>query len=196
MAIIKNEIPILEFDTEPTAVLNPTHENLGLNLPKKCVFAFLGAYIDEYADKTDTKQVSTFVSATKHYPIYITKYKGEEIVLCQAPVGSAPATQILDWLICYGVRDIVSAGSCGTLEKFPESTFLVPCKALRDEGTSYHYAPPSRFMEISEKARKAIEESILEHGMKYQEVITGQPMVFSVKQKRKWLCAKAKVVLL
>lgn len=33
MAIIKNEIPILEFDTEQTAVLNPTHENLGLNLP-------------------------------------------------------------------------------------------------------------------------------------------------------------------
>ena len=26
MAIIKNEIPILEFDTEQTAVLNPTHE--------------------------------------------------------------------------------------------------------------------------------------------------------------------------
>ena len=30
MAIIKNEIPILEFDTEQTAVLNPTHENLAL----------------------------------------------------------------------------------------------------------------------------------------------------------------------
>ena len=62
MAIIKNEIPILEFDTEQTAVLNPTHENLGLNLPKKCVFAFLGAYIDEYASKSDTKQGSTFTS--------------------------------------------------------------------------------------------------------------------------------------
>ena len=64
MAIIKNEIPILEFDTEQTAVLNPTHENLGLNLPKKCVFAFLGAYIDEYASKSDTKQVSTFLHRT------------------------------------------------------------------------------------------------------------------------------------
>lgn len=169
MAIIKNEIPILEFDTEQTAVLNPTHENLGLNLPKKCVFAFLGAYIDEYASKSDTKQVSTFESATKHYPIYITKYKGEDIVLCQAPVGAAAATQILDWLIGYGVREVISAGSCGALEKFPESTFLVPNKALRDEGTSYHYAPPSRFVEISEKARKAIEETILEHSMNSHE---------------------------
>ena len=185
MAIIKNEIPILEFDTEQTAVLNPTHENLGLNLPKKCVFAFLGAYIDEYASKSDTKQVSTFESATKHYPIYITKYKGEDIVLCQAPVGAAAATQILDWLIGYGVREVISAGSCGALEKFPESTFLVPNKALRDEGTSYHYAPPSRFVEISEKARKAIEETILEHSMKYQEVITWSTDGFFRETKEK-----------
>ena len=91
MSIVKHEIPILEFDTEQMAVLNPTHEKLGLNLPHKCVFAFLGEYVDEYAGKTDTRLVSHFVSATKQYPIYITKYKGEEIVLCQAPVGAAPA---------------------------------------------------------------------------------------------------------
>ena len=40
------------------------------------------------------------------------------------------------------------AGSCGALEEFAEGTFLIPEKALRDEGTSYHYAEPSRFMEI------------------------------------------------
>ena len=49
MGIIKNEIPILEFDTEQQAVLNPTHDDLKLNLPRKCVFAFLGNYIEEYA---------------------------------------------------------------------------------------------------------------------------------------------------
>lgn len=35
MSIIKNEIPILEFDTEQTAVISPVHENLNLVLPKK-----------------------------------------------------------------------------------------------------------------------------------------------------------------
>lgn len=185
MPIVKNEIPILEFDTEQSAVLNPTHENLGLKLPEKCVFAFLGSYIDEYANKIDAQKVTVFVSATKHYPIYIAKYKGEEIVLCQAPVGSAPAVQILDWLIGYGVRKIISAGSCGVLERIPESTFLVPCKALRDEGTSYHYAPPSRFMKISEQARRAIKETILEHGVKYQEVITWSTDGFFRETKEK-----------
>lgn len=128
MGIIKNEIPILEFDSEQTAVISPVHENLNLNLPKKCVFAFLGNYIDEYANSSDTKQVSTFISATKNYPIYITKYKGEEIVLCQAPVGAAAAAQILDWLIGYGVCEIISAGSCGALEHFEEVHSLFRAK--------------------------------------------------------------------
>lgn len=42
MSIIKNDIPILEFDSAQTAVISPTHDKLGLNLPRKCVFAFLG----------------------------------------------------------------------------------------------------------------------------------------------------------
>ena len=185
MSIIKNEIPILEFDTDRTAVIDPTHEKIDLTLPKKCVFAFLGEYITEYASKTETVKVSEFLSMTKRYPIYVTKYKGEEITLCEAPVGSAASAQILDWLIGYGVREIISAGSCGALEKFPESTFLVPSKALRDEGTSYHYAPPSRFMEIGERARKAIEETVLEHRMKYREVITWSTDGFFRETKEK-----------
>ena len=185
MSIIKSEIPILEFDTAQKAVIDPTHEKLDIRLPKKCVFAFLGSYVDEYASKTDTRTISRFVSNTKNFPIYVTQYKGEEITLCQAPVGAAPAAQILDWLIGYGVREIISAGTCGGLEAFPESTFLVPKKALRDEGTSYHYAPPSRFMEISEHARKAIEETVLAHGMKYREVITWSTVGFLRETKEK-----------
>lgn len=185
MSIIKNEIPILEFDTEQAAVIKPTHEELDLRLPEKCVFAFLGEYIDEFARKNRAQQISQFVSATKQYPIYKMRYKGEEIVLCQAPVGAAPAVQILDWLIGYGVREIISAGSCGALEKFPESTFLVPYRALRDEGTSYHYVLPSRFMEISERARKAIKTTILEHGMNFREVTTWSTDGFYRETKEK-----------
>lgn len=172
MSILKNEIPILEFDAEQTAVVDPTHEGLELKLPRKCVFAFLGDYIDSYAKISNARQVSCFVSATKLYPIYVINYKDEEIALCQAPVGAAAAVQIFDWLIGYGVREIISAGSCGTLVPFPEGTFLVPAKALRDEGTSYHYAPPSRFIEISESARAAIKDAIAEHALHYKEVIT------------------------
>lgn len=170
--IMKNQIPILEFDTDATAVIMPTHQKLDLNLPKKAVFAFLGEHIDEYAKAHNTIQVAKFLSATKDYPIYVVKHKEKDVCLCQAPVGSAPAAQLMDWLIGHGVQEIITGGCCGALTGFEENVFLVPYKALRDEGTSYHYMKPSRFVEINKTAMKAIEKTVVEHGLEYREVIT------------------------
>ena len=39
--IQKHAIPILEFDDNPQAVIMPNHEGLDLQLPKKCIYAFL-----------------------------------------------------------------------------------------------------------------------------------------------------------
>ena len=85
MAIIKNEIPILEYDDSQLSVLMPNHEKLNLQLPKKAVFAFLGDHIDKYANKHNCEIVAKFESATKVYPIYLTHYQGHEICLCHSP---------------------------------------------------------------------------------------------------------------
>ena len=37
MTIIKNEIPILEYDTDPSGVIMPDHEHININFPKKAV---------------------------------------------------------------------------------------------------------------------------------------------------------------
>lgn len=185
MSIIKHEIPILEYDSDATAVIMPTHEGLGISLPRRAVFAFLGDRVDCYAEAHDCQKVASFVSATKEYPIYVTRHREEEIALCQAPVGAAASAQILDWLIGYGARTIVSAGSCGALENFPENTFLVPSRALRDEGTSYHYAPPSRYMEVNAEARRGIERALAAHGLNYQEVTTWSTDGFFRETKEK-----------
>lgn len=147
--IQKHAIPILEFDDNPQAVIMPNHEGLDLQLPKKCVYAFLGEEIDRYAREVGANCVGEFVSATKAYPVYVVNYKDEEICLVQAPVGSAPAAQFMDWLIGYGVEQIISTGTCGVLADIEENAFLVPVRALRDEGASYHYVAPSRYMDIT-----------------------------------------------
>lgn len=172
MAIQKHEIPILEFDPDPRGVIEPNHEGLHITLPEKCVFAFLGERIEDYAMERRLWPVTYFVSATKRFPVFVVEHKGEKVTLCQAPVGAAAAAQLMDWLIGYGVRKIISAGTCGALEHIDEGTFLVPYKALRDEGTSYHYAPPARFAETSKTARNAIEKALKEHGLGYREVMT------------------------
>ncbi len=168
----QQDLPLLEFDPSTAAVLNPDHEKLGLQLPERCVFAFLGDVIDDYARQHDVKQVGTFVSMTRDFPIYVTEYNGKPICLCRAPVGASPATQLMDWLIAYGVKKIVSTGSCGTLEPLPEGAFLIPTRALRDEGTSYHYAPPSRFIDLDISAAEVIAQALHERGLKSHTVTT------------------------
>ena len=185
MSIIKNDIPILEYDTDPLGVIMPDHEHININLPKKAVFAFLCDDVARYAKEHNAAAVAQFVSATKEYPVYILEVEGLQICLVQAPVGASAAVQILDWLIAYGVREIISCGSCGVLADIPENTFWVPCKALRDEGTSYHYLPPERFVEVSEKARFAIERTMKNHNLPYMEVVTWSTDGFFRETKEK-----------
>ena len=170
--IQKHAIPILEFDDNPQAVIMPNHEGLDLQLPKKCIYAFLEEEIDRYAQEIEAECVGEFVSATKTYPVYVIGYKGEKVCLAQAPVGSAPAAQFMDWLIGYGVEQIISTGTCGVLADIEENAFLVPVRALRDEGTSYHYAAPSRYMDVHVEAISAIEQVLEQLGIPYEEVMT------------------------
>ncbi len=183
--IHKSEIPILEFDSDPNAVIMPARKNLQLNLPEKAVFAFLGSYIDEYAQAHGAEKVGEFKSSTKNYPIYILNHRGQEICLVQAPVGASAATEILDWLIGYGVKKTISGGRCGVLTDIKENSFLVPYKALRDEGTSYHYMPPSRYVYINQSAIHAIENAIAKHGLNCRKVVTWSTDGFYRETKEK-----------
>ena len=190
MSIMRNDIPILEFDSDDKAVIMPTHEQPDVILPEKCVFAFLGEYIDTYAKNNPCKKLREFISITKTFPVYATEYKGETLCLVQAPLGASAAAQFLDWLIGYGVKKIIACGSCGALIDFLENTILIPVKALRDEGTSYHYMNPSRFVEINRTALSAIEKTLRAHGIAYTEVITWSTDGFFRETKEKVLYRK------
>lgn len=170
--IIKNEIPLLEFDEESKSIIMPNHENLNIKLPEKLVFAFLYNETDKYAQKHNCKIIGEFISQTKTYPIYVIKYKGEEICFCQSPVGASASAQIMDWLISYGSKKILAVGSCGVLVNMEENTFLIPYKALRDEGASYHYVKPSRYMEINKNIISNIEKTFKEKNIPFKKVIT------------------------
>ena len=154
--IHKHEIPILEFDDSPQTVIMPTHEDLDLDLPARCIYAFLEEEIERYADSVGAEKVGEFVSATKTYPVYVMTYNGKDICLAQAPVGSAAAAQFMEWLIGYGVKQIISTGTCGVLVNMKENVFLIPTRALRDEGASYHSVAPFRYIEMNKQALEAI----------------------------------------
>lgn len=148
MSLHKNDIPILEYDTSSAALYGPKKEQHGLKLPQKAIYGLLGSCIDEYAAANGGTEVTVIQTITRDYPVYTVKYKGEDICLCQAPMGAPAAVQNMEILLACGVKHIISAGSCGVLTPMPENEFIVPVRALRDEGTSYKYLPPSRYIDL------------------------------------------------
>jgi uridine phosphorylase len=162
MTIHKHELPILEYDTSRESVLKP--ERYGFHFPEKAVFAFLGDEVDSYALAHDAEIITTYETATTFFHVYKLQYEGEEITLVRAPVGAAPAAQVLDFLIGAGVKKVISIGSCGTLVKMPENEFLIVEEALRDEGTSYHYLPAARTIKFNSAVISKIEEMFQEQG--------------------------------
>ncbi|WP_455529551.1 nucleoside phosphorylase [Ruminococcus sp.] len=148
MPLFKNDVPILEYDTSERSLFGIKAELQSLKLPKKAVYALLGSCIDEYAAARNAETAAVIPTITRDYPIYIVDQDGEEICLCQAPMGAPAAVQNLEILLACGVKQVISAGSCGVLTPMPENEFIVPVRALRDEGCSYKYLPPSRFVEL------------------------------------------------
>jgi len=171
MGIQKSDFPILEYDSEQISILMPNRKNL-YKLAQKCVFAFLGEFVDEYALENKAEKVAEFDTCTKLFHIYQTSYKGEDICICAAPLGASAAVQFLDFLISYGVKHIIACGSCGTLRDTPENEILIPQFALRDEGTSYHYIPPSREVIINQLAIDAIKKSATYYKIPFEECKT------------------------
>ena len=188
--LVQDEIPLFEYDTDTHAVIEPTHEKFPIKLPVRCVFGFLGDFIDSYAKQNNCKVLGIFESTTKAFPVYELIRDGKQLCFCQAPAGSAAATQFLDWLIGYGVQEIVATGGCGVLVGFPENVFLIPTRALRDEGTSYHYLPPARYIDLNGLAVSAISSTLEKNQIPFTECFTWTTDAFFRETKEK--CAARK----
>ena len=161
--------PILEYDGVPDAVLEPDHESLGIVLPPRVAFPFVGDCVADYAREHNLPVLAVYETVTKKYPVY---KLSDEVCLCEAPLGAPVAAALMDWMIAYGARQFVSAGSCGALIDLPENTFIVPRRALRDEGTSYHYMAPSRWSFLDYALQDRIKSVFNEKGIAYTECDT------------------------
>ena len=168
--IHRHAIPILEYDSNPRAVID--HNRHDVTLPRRAVFAFLGDPVDEYAASAGGEVLEVYHTISRDTNIYRITHKGEDLCLCRAPLGGSAAVQLLDFLLGHGVEAVIAAGSCGALAPLPENAFLIPEKALRDEGTSYHYLPPARYAETAPRPRRVLAQVLSEKGLSWTPCTT------------------------
>jgi len=83
-------------------------------------------------------------------------------------IGAPLAIGMLEEMIARGCRKFIAVGGCGVLDKeIAVGQLLLPISAIRDEGCSYHYLPPSREVSADPHVLAVIERVLQAHQVEY-----------------------------
>lgn len=91
------------------------------------------------------------------------------MALCNPGVGAPLAAGMLEELIARGCRKFIACGGAGSLTAGAEvGGLVVVTAAVRDEGTSYHYLPPSREIEAPAAGVEALLRVVERNGVPHR----------------------------
>ena len=183
---------MLTFDGGP-AVIEPymVHPPVE-NFPKTVVSVFSHQLFDALAAFFDGDRIGQTHDADGIWPIYAVSYQGRRFAFCKARVGAPACVGNFEDVIAMGARRIILLGNCGVLDKSIEDCgIIIPTAALRDEGTSYHYAPPSDRISVNRRGREAFKEILSRLGYPYVEGITWTTDAFYRETREKVAVRKA-----
>ncbi len=158
-----------EFDPERRAVINPDQVIKPVeNMPEVAVTCFSRKTFERMLEDLDTEIIAWNGTANGEEPVYRAVYKGMPIALFILDVGAPVSVGMLEEVFQMGVQKVVVFGNCGVLDsRIEDCSIIIPDRALRDEGTSYHYAPSSDEIEVNQKSMKMFTELLDELHVKY-----------------------------
>lgn len=168
--IIENEYPILEYSTECSAIINP--EKSEEPFPALCIMTFFREVFDSFVSRYSGEKIGTYLSEMREFYAYRLRYKDTDICIIQAVVASGSIAMMTDWLFGKGVKILLCCGGCGVLADIPAGDAIVPIRALRDEGASYKYLPPGRYIELDSRPVQMLKEVLEEYKIPYIECTT------------------------
>lgn len=165
----KQAHPILEFDTDRKAIIDPLRFCPKLKgFPEYGVICFLGDTLEKLKASGKLKEIHVVRSICTRYPVYQVSFKGKKVAVFNPYIGAASAAGLMEEIAAAGCRKWISCGAAGVLDKkLAVGHLIVPRSAVRDEGTSYHYLKPSREVKASQLALKAIKTTLDVHGVPY-----------------------------
>lgn len=138
-------LPLLEDDRTGPGVLEPSAIFSDRGLAERTVLCFFQDVIGAFAADGRLVQVSELRSEIGVNPIYAMEVGGTTINVVHPGVGAPLAAALLEEMIALGTRHVVAVGGAGALvDDLALGHPIVVESALRDEGTSFHYAAPSR----------------------------------------------------
>lgn len=139
------DLPLHEDDLDAEGVIRASAITpLRPDMPAAAVLCWFPEVVEDVGTRSET--VTVLRSELGRSPVWRTTGPGGTPVAVLHPgVGAPLAAMFLEHLAALGVRTVVGVGGAGALRhELTLGHAVVLGSALRDEGTSFHYQPPSR----------------------------------------------------
>lgn len=154
------ECPLWEFSPE-AGIFEPAKSN---EMQGKLLISFFCEVIDELLAQGEIEPYLV-LPGENQLPVY--RKKGTDIFLVEGIVGSPAIGGFLEEMIGKGVKEVLFIGGAGSLVKSELGKIFLVTSAIRDEGFSYHYAPPSRYIEADKAMIKKLGSFLAKEGIDF-----------------------------
>lgn len=172
MPLHKREFPILDYDDNPEAVIQPSRLMPSLDtMPERVVMPFFLEVIQQTCAEAEV--ICKSGSERGPNPFYRLETEFGPVAVVHPGVGGPLAAAYLEEAIALGGRKFIACGGAGVLVPGIDVGHLViPDRALRDEGTSYHYLPPDAEAKAHPEALAAIQRTLDKYHIPYKTGLT------------------------
>lgn len=161
------QLPLLEFDGSVPALIEPDRVVSRGDVPAACVVTFFGDAVQRLLDEGATLIDENRWEDGPH-PLIEVEFEGRRLAVLHAGVGGPLAVGLLEETIARGCRAFVACGGAGSLVAEQTVGHVVVLEsALRDEGTSHHYVPASRWLDLDTASRSVLESTLTDHGVPF-----------------------------
>lgn len=166
--------PILEYDENKVAKLNPTswsEENAEKNFPSdKLIVTFFPEVMQKL---TEEGRITAERTIAGENPVCVYRFVDSDVLITLGQVGCPACAGNLDLFHAMGIHKVMFCGGGGVLDKNIEvGQILVVDGAIRDEGFSYHYIEPSRYIYADPEVTKTITEYLDRNSISYLRGLT------------------------
>jgi uridine phosphorylase len=143
------DLPLTENDLDEPGVLEAhmLHRR-GADVAPVAVLCFFNELLEQLADEGVLTTKYVLRSEIGRNPIYEFETDEGTVSVVHPGVGAPLAAGFVEEIASLGVTTFVACGGAGSLvDDLALGHVMVVASALRDEGTSFHYAPPSRIID-------------------------------------------------
>lgn len=165
---------LTEFDESRHAVIDPDMVHLRIpDFPETMVSVFSHQLFDALLDFLGGRMIAETHDVDGIWPVYEVFYKEKRFAFYKARLGAPACVGSFEDVIPFGTKRIILLGNCGVLDRnIKDCGIIIPTRAIRDEGTSYHYAPAADFIDVNRKYVKEFKEVCDSFGYPYVEGTT------------------------